>query len=65
MHKWTSNKANARLIAAAPELLEALKMLRDAIYDTDFSDSGSVREINNALVFVKKAIAKAEGKEEK
>jgi hypothetical protein len=30
-------KANARLIAAAPELLDALKLMRDAFLDTEGS----------------------------
>ncbi len=48
-------KANAKLIAAAPELLEALKALSDLVTKTDFAFSS--QNIQAQL-----AIAKAEGK---
>ena len=61
---WTHNqKANIPLIAAAPELLEALRLAADAI---DFAqaqvDSENDRyTLCKRLVAVKRAIAKAEG----
>lgn len=53
-------KANARLIAAAPELLEALKMLASIVGEQDTAevDDGSIY----ALALAMAAIAKAEGK---
>jgi hypothetical protein len=51
-------KANARLIASAPELLEALKRLVDLHVATYGLDGAWDEELNNA----QKAIAKAEGK---
>lgn len=59
--------ANARLIAAAPELLEACKRLQEAIGDcdvgTDDHDVGLCNcAITGALRFAQAAIAKAEGK---
>ena len=49
---------NARLIAAAPDLLEALIVARDALM------FGIESEIDNAVDVVRKAIAKAKGGEE-
>jgi hypothetical protein len=53
---WGKNVANARLIAASPELLEALIELKQAI---EFTPLG-IRQIA-ALEQAKVAIAKAEG----
>lgn len=50
--------ANARLIATAPDLLEALIVARDAML------FGIESEIDNAIDVVRKAIAKAKGGEE-
>ena len=51
------NEADARLIAAAPDLLEALKpFLEDDIYDGDHT-----RELVKAVKIARAAIAKAEG----
>lgn len=47
-----ADEANARLIAAAPELLEALECIRDGM-----ADDQAYREC------ARKAIAKAEGRE--
>lgn len=55
--------ANAQLIAAAPELLEALERCRDAIQgykDTNKLADDSV--LNKALILAKAARAKATGK---
>lgn len=53
-------EANARLIAAAPELLEACKTTEALLWGVpSFSD------INKILVIIRKAITKAEGREEK
>ncbi len=52
------NEANARLIAAAPELLAALKGMVEHLLD-DRSDG---RDEENALSSAMGAIAKAEGK---
>lgn len=59
-----TSKANARLIAAAPEMLDALKTA------LEFVDSGGLGEGINAHAkatleqFLSKAIAKAEGRGE-
>ena len=59
--------ANARLIAAAPELLAALKMAKDELvdvyeeaYPNDESDNDVTEAIDKAIA----AIAKAEGSDE-
>jgi hypothetical protein len=51
--------ANARLIAAAPELLEAAKNLWKSLPEGIFAD---LPKSNNELFALMKAIAKAEGK---
>lgn len=53
-----TDKANARLIAAAPELLEALKMYVDT---TSQPPDKLMEHILNVLDLAEKAIAKAEG----
>lgn len=56
-----SNPDDARLIAAAPELLEALKEI--ASYEPNGIDSGSLSEdIREMRTIARAAIAKAEGK---
>jgi hypothetical protein len=54
--------ANARLIAAAPEMYEALKRLYPLAWKGDISISPSKPE-DPALKFAREAITKAEGKE--
>jgi hypothetical protein len=50
----TGNEANANLIAAAPELLVALKIAHAALTDGDHRSDGDIR-------LARRAIAKAEG----
>ena len=52
-------KANARLIAAAPDLLAALKALRDANGSNNFS--GWHENFHDAIKMALAAIDKAEG----
>lgn len=56
-------KANARLIAAAPELLEALKLLDEAFCADDYGTKEGREKGRAALVATRAAIAKAEGKQ--
>lgn len=49
-------KANANLIAAAPELLEALKALLDQLVGDEFADDIS------SVVSARSAVSKAEGR---
>lgn len=54
-------EANARLIAAAPELLEALEEIRSAAIDLDQDEESSVTALENAIRKARLAIAKARG----
>lgn len=59
------NSANARLIAAAPELLEALLALDDAAMGAMGMEPGKqppVSRIGRAILDARAAIAKATGK---
>ena len=57
-----NGEANARLIAAAPDLLEALVMVRDA--DDDVRRAGLIGKIPQAArARIDAAIAKAEGRD--
>jgi hypothetical protein len=61
------NRADARLIAAAPELLEALVELSKSFVDTYFDDPRSDEEIDGHQEFwenkARAAIAKATGEQ--
>lgn len=59
VHRWTGkwNEANARLIAAAPDLLAAAEHARDAMLEPDIDDQ-------DALDSLERAIAKAQGTEQ-
>jgi hypothetical protein len=52
---------DARLIAAAPDLLEALEELRSAVIDLDQEEEGSVNLCEAAIRKARLAIAKARG----
>ncbi len=56
-------KANANLIASAPEMLKALKRVNECL-DNQFQDRGELvpSRIVDAYLIIEMAIAKAEGK---
>lgn len=54
-------KANAQLIAAAPDLLEALVYARDEIAMRVEEDGGNAYSVKKACRKIDEAIAKAEG----
>jgi hypothetical protein len=58
---WDQAKADARLIAAAPELLEALKQIRDAEPSEDKTAAEDWRDLR---AIARAAIAKATATEE-
>ena len=63
------DQANARLIAAAPELLAALRAVGDYIIDTkaafsDHWDGEDEESFSNVMDWIDAAIAKAEGRSE-
>lgn len=57
------NKANARLIAAAPDMLDALEAILPWIPSTTAAEGGAARHSENvrAADMVRAAIAKAKG----
>ena len=59
----TDHKANGRLIAAAPEMLEALRaILREcAITHKHWGEGSNLKEANAAVDSARAAIARAEG----
>lgn len=56
-------KANANLIAAAPELLEALTRVRDWLSSFEMPPTSTLAEKQEHLAIIDKAIAKAEGRD--
>jgi hypothetical protein len=56
----SENEANARLIAAAPDLLEALKTIEIAASFAAIPDQGERAAMDAALNVVRAALAKAE-----
>jgi hypothetical protein len=54
--------ANARLIAAAPNLLSAAKRMLEAVQSDDPAEPGTQRPDSGAVMSLKGAVAKAEGK---
>lgn len=57
-YAWEENKANARLIAAAPDLLEACRAGAIALAEAEIRDTDLAR----IYAMMNTAIAKAEGK---
>ena len=55
--RWGNPQANANLIAAAPDMYEALKEIV-----SDLTDIGDCRVTNNSFNLALQALAKAEGK---
>jgi hypothetical protein len=60
--RWSVHEANARLIAAAPDLLAALSRLHEIAHGSWFGDDGTDSdEERAAMVAARAAIAKATG----
>jgi len=68
-HVWIAKniatEADARLIAAAPDLLEALTYARDEIAMRVEEDGGDAYSVKKACRKIDEAIAKAEGRKVK
>lgn len=63
---WEEGKANARLIAAAPELLEALEVTESAMFDLwndlkSYGDKSRFEQFDAVARKASKAISKAKG----
>jgi hypothetical protein len=59
-----TTRANAKLIAAAPELLDALRQLRDYVEDYYWQNGEeSLVEINHPMILARRVINKALGEE--
>lgn len=56
-HVYGKHEGNARLIAAAPELLEALKL-----YMAQYDDPVNAMRLIDIIPIIRAAIARAEGK---
>ncbi len=63
--KQGGREANARLIAAAPDLLAALRSLFEncAMIHSQWGDNDNKKEADAAIASARAAIAKAEGRE--
>jgi len=62
-HKHKTAAANAQLIEAAPDMLEALKKVVKESYVSENTDGGPVAEMSaDVLDVLRDAIAKAEGR---
>ena len=59
--RWPETAANARLVAAAPDLLSALANLRDEAQHFLDTDRGAY-DLEDAIIAADAAIAKTEGK---
>jgi hypothetical protein len=59
----TSSEADARLIAAAPELLWALKYAEGVMSETNPNGPKQSNALRQAIEYARMYIAKAEGKE--
>ena len=59
----TENKANAALIAAAPEMYYALKHYFDLIQRADYGDIVAEQKIFEDIVYIEEVLMKARGEE--
>jgi type VI protein secretion system component VasF len=58
------NQANARLIAAAPDLLEALQRINEACAQIPEGLEGYLEHLSDAISDARKALAKATGEQQ-
>ena len=59
----TENKANAALIAAAPEMYDILKHYFDLIQRADYGDILAEQKIFEDIVYIEEVLMKARGEE--